>query len=266
MKKSLLYLCLLVLPFQLLSQEEPAESAPETFTIVLSQDNAFGFNPSLYGSFGIGKDGSWDGISFTYYNIFWTNPSYGTLIDGSDLWLETGVGIGLSALSGKVYVNPSIGLTHGKLLSDSPRGSFAEGIVPSISATFNDGRLEGEVFFAYYKALKNNGSNSGDYLLYWILPGVRVSKRVSLGMHYERFDRIRHGRGETNTPGWAGISNLTSATVIFFAFLPGLTLRIMAFTVIIFTSWRPRLCCREGVVTGYWLFVSGYWEGLFVVR
>jgi len=205
MEKRLLFLCLLAIPFRLLSQEDTTGSAPEAFVVVLSQDNAFGFNPSLYGSFGIGKDGSWDGISFTYYNIFWTNPSYGTLIDGSDLWLETGVGIGLSVLSGKGYVNPSIGLTHGKLLSDSPRGSFAEGIVPSVTATFNDGRLEGEVFFAYYKALKNKGSNSGDYLLYWILPGVRVSKRVSLGMHYERFDRIRHARGETgNQYAWLG--------------------------------------------------------------
>ena len=205
MEKKLLFFCLFVLPVWLLGQEGATENAPESFTVILSQDNAFGFNPSLYGSYGIGKDGSWDGISLTYYSIFWTNPSYGTLIDGSDLWLETGVGIGVSALSNKVYINPSIGLTHGKLLSDSPRGAFAEGIVPNVNATFNDGRLEGEAFFAYYKALKNKGSNSGDYLLYWILPGVRVSKRVSLGMHYERFDRIRHARGETgNQYAWLG--------------------------------------------------------------
>lgn len=194
-----------LLPNLLFSQEDTTSNTPETFTIGLSMDNAFGFNPSLYGSFGLGKDGSWDGISLTYYGIFWTNPSYGTRIDGSDLWLETGVGIGFTGLADRLFVNPSIGLTHGKLLSDSPRGTLAEGIVPSVVAKFNDGKLEGELFFSYYKALQNKGSNAGDYLLYWILPGIRVSRRVSIGMHYERFERIRHAGGVTGKQyAWLG--------------------------------------------------------------
>ncbi len=209
MKKKLLFLGMFAsaafFSGSLFAQEAATESTPETFAVVLSMDNAFGFNPALFGSFGLGKDGELDAISLTYYGIFWTNPSYGTLIDGSDAWLETGVGLGFSGLSGRLYVNPSIGLTHGKLLSDSPRGIFAEGIVPSVSTTFNDGMLEGEVFFAWYKALQNKGNNSGDYLLYWILPGVKVSKRTSLGMHYERFDRVRHARGDTGKQyAWLG--------------------------------------------------------------
>ncbi len=184
------------------SQTPDTASVPETFAIVLSQDNAFGFNPAVFGSFGLNAQ---SGVSFTFYSIFWTNPSYGTLIDGSDLWLETGAGISFTGLDGRLFLNPSIGLTHGRLLSDSPRGAVAEGIVPSVAALFSDGIFESELYFSWYKGLKNKGNNAGDYLLYWILPGVRVSKRVALGLHYEGFDRVRHARGDTGQQyAWLG--------------------------------------------------------------
>jgi len=201
MKKRLVFLLFLLrvlaFPTQGIGQDETSDSTSEAFLLTLNQDNVFGFNPAVYGSFGLGKDGVSEGVSLTYYSIFWTNPSFGTLFDGSDLWLETGVGLGFTGLSERLFLNPSLGLTHGRVLSDSPRGAFAEGIVPSITALFKDGMLEGELYFSYYKALQNKGSNSGDYLLYWILPGVRVSKRFALGMHFERFERIRHARGDT---------------------------------------------------------------------
>ncbi len=194
-----------LLPAQIRAQETTTNSTPETFTLVLSQDNALGFNPAVYGSFGIGKDGSPEGISLTYYGVFWTNPGFGTLIDGSDLWLETGVGIGFTGLDNRLFINPTIALTHGKLLSDSPRSTLAEGIVPGLNATFKDGRLEAELSFSYYKALRNEGNNAGDYLRYWVLPGIRISNRVSLGMHYERFERVRHARGDTGRQyAWLG--------------------------------------------------------------
>ncbi|HMQ63674.1 MAG TPA: hypothetical protein PKE06_23530 [Flavilitoribacter sp.] len=184
------------------AQSADTTATPETFNLVLGLDNAFGFNPAVYGSFGLDAE---SGASFTYYAIFWTNPSYGTFVDGSDLWLETGAGIGFTGLSGRLYLNPSIGLTHGKLLSDSPRGVPAEGIVPSMVAVFTEGRFEAEGYFAWYKALLNKGRNSGDYLLYWILPGIRVSERVALGLHYEGFDRIRHAGGDTGSQyAWFG--------------------------------------------------------------
>ena len=189
-------------PNCMLAQSADSTSASETFSIVLGLDNAFGFNPAVYGSFGLDPE---SGMSFTYYAVFWTNPSYGTFVDGSDLWLETGAGIGFTSLSDQLYLNPSIGLTHGRLLSDSPRGALAEGIVPSMVAVFKDGIFEAEGYFAWYKALLNKGRNSGEYLLYWILPGIRVSKRVALGLHYEGFDRIRHAGGDTGSQyAWLG--------------------------------------------------------------
>lgn len=193
---------LLITPNPVASQTPDTATVPETFTVVLGLDNAFGFNPAVYGSFGLDAQ---SGVSFTFYSIFWTNPSYGTLTDGSDLWLETGAGISFTGLDGRLYLNPSIGLTHGRLLSDSPRGAVAEGIVPSVTALFADGIFESEAYFSWYKGLKNKVTNAGDYLLYWILPGIKVSKRVALGLHYEGFDRVRHARGETGPQyAWLG--------------------------------------------------------------
>ena len=65
-----------------------------TFSVALNQDNAFGFAPAVYGSFGIKEK-----LDFTYYGIFWTNHAYTN--EGGDAWTETGIGLGFPALDGK---------------------------------------------------------------------------------------------------------------------------------------------------------------------
>lgn len=182
---------LLLFFFKAFSQEKK-EILPPTFTITLNMDNAFGFNPAVYGSMGLNEK-----LSFSFYSIFWTNPSYGTISDGSDLWLETGAGVSFTALGGALFINPSLGFTHGRLLSDSPRGAFMEGIVPNVAAFYEKNKLELELYMGYYKALQNKGDLSGDYLLYWILPGYRVSNSISLGIHYESFVLTQVNQGET---------------------------------------------------------------------
>ena len=146
-----------------------------TFSVALNQDNAFGFAPAVYGSFGIKEK-----LDFTYYGIFWTNHAYTN--EGGDAWTETGIGLGFPALDGKAYINPSLGFTHGSLLSNSPAGSFGEGIVPNVVAFYADDKLETEFYFGYYKALRDGGI-SADFILYWAYPGYVFSDKFAAGLH-----------------------------------------------------------------------------------
>lgn len=192
-----LIVCLLgALPFATLLGQEEVQKAPSTFAIGLNQDNAFGFYPSVFGSFGMT-----DQVSLSFYGIFWTNPANGILATGTDSWLETGIGVALTTSEDRIYINPSVGFMHGLVLSGASRGRLAEGIVPSTVFIFADGRFELEAFGAYYKALRNDNetSTAGDYLLYWILPGIRVHPNVSLGIHFEGYEQTRATGVEAGT-------------------------------------------------------------------
>ncbi|MEM1118907.1 MAG: DUF6733 family protein [Bacteroidota bacterium] len=168
-----------------------------TFSIALNQDNAFGFAPAVYGSFNVKEK-----FDFTYYGIFWTNHAYTN--EGGDAWTETGIGLGFTALQEKAYINPSLGFTHGSLLSNSPSGNFGEGIVPSVVAFYADEKLETELYFGYYKALRDGG-NSADFILYWAYPGYIFSDKFSAGLHYEQFYLTRDDSGiSENQYQWLG--------------------------------------------------------------
>lgn len=168
-----------------------------TFSVALNQDNAFGFAPAVYGSFNVKEK-----FDFTYYGIFWTNHAYTN--DGGDAWTETGIGLGFSALDEKAYINPSLGFTHGSLLSNSAPGSFGEGIVPNIVAFYADDRLETELYFGYYKALRDGGI-SADFILYWAYPGYVFSDKLAAGLHYEQFYLTRDDTGlSENQYQWLG--------------------------------------------------------------
>ncbi|GJM32136.1 MAG: hypothetical protein DHS20C18_11370 [Saprospiraceae bacterium] len=175
------------------TQDSLVNDPTSTFEIFLNQDNAFGFYPTVSGSFKLR-----DNISFSFYGIFWTNPSFGNPFDGTDTWLETGIGLRYLTLGKHLTVNPFVGVTHGKVLSDNFEAILGEGIVPGILVNFLDKRFEAEGFFSYYKALKSKGRDSGDYLLYWLLPGVVLNPHVSLGIHFEGYNQVRIAEGEAN--------------------------------------------------------------------
>lgn len=167
---------------------EESSERPSTFALSISQENAFGFYPGIFGSFGLNESSD-----ITYYSLFWTNPSFGQpqTTFSSDLWLETGMGYGFDAMNGTAYVNPSLGFTHGKFLSGGDESVAFEGIVPSVIAYFFPGSFDGEIYIGYYGHLRdetpsaNASPNTYDFLFYWFYPGIWVSSRVSLGIHYE---------------------------------------------------------------------------------
>jgi hypothetical protein len=182
MKNQFLLLTILFSTSFVCAQSKNEEERPSTFAISISQENAFGFYPAIFGSFGLDESSD-----LTYYSIFWTNPSFGLpqTTFGSDLWLETGFGYGFDALNGTAYLNPSLGFTHGKFLSGGEQSVAFEGIVPSVIAYFYPGSFDGEVYIGYYRHMRKESENTYDFLFYWMYPGFWLSNKVSVGVHYE---------------------------------------------------------------------------------
>ncbi len=170
---------------------------PSTFGISLTQENAFGFYPVIYGTLGLSSD-----VDLTFYGVMWTNPSFGLPVTtfSSDLWLENSVGIGFNALGGNAYINPALGFTHGKFLSGGDQSVIFEGLVPSLSMYFYPGNFESEIYFSLYQHLRDEVTDpqtrsTADFLFYWLTPGYKVSQKVSLGVHYEGVF-LKFGDGE----------------------------------------------------------------------
>ena len=188
MKKRLQLLLGILISINLTAQEK----APSTFAIALNQDNAFGFAPGMYGSFGLNEN-----VSLTYYSLFWTRFNNS---------LETGIGIGFPALDGKAYINPSLGFTHGDILSGTSEKVIGDGIVPNIVAFYTGEYTEAELFFSYYKAIKGVGEGaSADFILYWAYPGLRLTEKISAGLHYEQFYLTRNDNNESGSEyQWLG--------------------------------------------------------------
>lgn len=178
----------LLLFFSLQAQPNSStDSTSSTFGITLIQENAFGFYPVVYGTIGLSPD-----LDLTFYGAMWTNPSFGfpQTTFSSDMWLENSFGLGFHAMDGIIYINPSIGFTHGKFLSGGNESVAFEGIVPSLSLYMNQGFFESEVYISIYTHLRDevtdpiNRTTAG-MLFYWFTPGFWVSHSISLGMHYE---------------------------------------------------------------------------------
>ena len=182
------------------------DSTNSTFGITLIQENAFGFYPVIYGSIGLSPD-----LDLTFYGAMWTNPSFGfpQTTFSSDMWLENSFGLGFHAMDGSIYINPSIGFTHGKFLSGGNESVAFEGIVPSLSLYMNQGVFESEIYISLYAHLRDevtdpiNRSTAG-MLFYWFTPGFWVSHRISLGMHYEGLF-LKFGEGSLDSSyQWLG--------------------------------------------------------------
>ena len=159
------------------------KSDHSTFTMQMNQDNTFGFFPMIFGSIGLKK------ADLTFYAVFWTNPVFANA-DGSGSLIETGIGLGISR--GNWYINPSLGFTHGSFTNGRDQGgsgrpTFAESIVPGATVYFKTKKLESEFFAAYYHHLRKEISPQTNYLFIWLLPGFKLNKYFSSGLHYEQF-------------------------------------------------------------------------------
>lgn len=184
-----------------------ADRGDTAFSVMLSQDNFFGFYPSFNGLIGVNDD-----IDFSFYGIQWTTDAFGTA-DGSDLWTEFGAGISLAAMDGKLAIKPQLGFTNGILLSTAATndeggvgGNVFDGIVPSLTVNYSGERLEAEWYSGYYAALVNRGDpGTLDFLHLWANGGYKFSQYVSAGVHYELLENtVNEGGDGATVYQWLG--------------------------------------------------------------
>lgn len=181
---------LLLISFAVQAQEEE-KKGKTSFAIMPIHNSGAGFNNVFLGSHELKPK-----KNLTFYSVFWVNPSFGN--QGKDLFLETGVGLGYSLANNKLYLNPSLGFGHGKLLSGAQETKIAESIIPSLFMVYNSGKFEFEAYTAYYKSLRGEG-NSQDLLLNWVIPGYKVNDHLSFGAFYEHLGQTRADAGDTKT-------------------------------------------------------------------
>ncbi len=191
MKKSILLLFIISISFISYAQEEKKKESKTTFAMMPIHNSGAGFNNVFLGTYELKPR-----TNLTFYSVFWVNPSFGN--QGKDLFLETGVGLGFASKNGKLYVNPSIGFGHGKLLSNTAGTKIAESFIPSVLAFYNSGKFEFETYHAYYMSMRGEG-NSQDLMLNWVIPGYKVSKHFSFGAFYEHLGQARVDNGDTKT-------------------------------------------------------------------
>lgn len=150
-----------------------------SMTLSLNADSFFGLNPMASGAYNFS-----DNTAFTFYGIQWgagTGAGWGQ-------WTEFGVGI--SQQIGDLNINPMIGFTKGSLLSSGAgeRGIIGDGIVPNLTANYNNDKLEGQIYAGYYAPLRNNttaGLSTNSYVHYWANLGYKAASWFSFGVHYE---------------------------------------------------------------------------------
>lgn len=196
---------LLSIPFiNAQDKEKKKEKKKATFAVKVLQNSVAGFYPIFFGNFETNKK-----FDITTYTIFWTNPSFGNPEANRDLLLETGAGIGFKLFDNKLYLNPSLGISNGKFLSNGKGTRIGEGIVPNLFLVYNQGAFEFEGYIGLYKSIReDNDIDTRDFLLNWAAPGVKVSDRVVLGAFYEYFGITRQqaAGGKPVIYQWLGAS------------------------------------------------------------
>lgn len=178
----------------LAAAQEPAPEAapaaaegPETsFSVSLNQDTFFGFYGVATGGVEVAED-----VDLTFYAIQWTTPLL-SAPGPVGPWTEFGVGVNFDFMDGALSLNPQLGVLNGVLLSGSTRPLAFEGIVPNLTMGYDDGLLEGELYFGYYVGLRGDSDTQNDFVHYWLNAGVKATSWLSLGAHWEH---LMHTRG-----------------------------------------------------------------------
>lgn len=194
---------------------------PVSVTMAMQADSFFGFNPAIYGTYGLTKD-----IALAFSTTYWTNIS-GQGVHNNNPWLELDLGLNFTFFDKRLSITPMLGTVHGSLLSSrggtfpngggssNERTTAFDGWVPNIIVNYMDDWFEGEFYMGYYKAGRSEGGKPGaqetdgigpcggtgqrnclgpnqagargtwDFLHYWANAGYRLNSMFSLGAHYE---------------------------------------------------------------------------------
>lgn len=117
---------------------------------------------------------------------------------GKNTLTEIDAGLKLWGLNKQLVVTAMVGTVHGQVLSSGKlsstgRSSAFEGIVPSLRMEYTGSAVEGGGLIEWYKSIRSEignvpGSDTGgtrDFMHWWGYGGYRITRMVSVGVHYE---------------------------------------------------------------------------------
>jgi hypothetical protein len=176
---------------------------PVSVTMAMQADSFFGFNPSIYGTYGLT-----DNIALAFSFTYWTQIS-GVGVHDNAPWLETDVGLNFTFLEKRLSITPMIGFVHGQSVifprrvlsqrwcgSVNERTTAFEGVVPNIIANYIR-TIASKVssIMGYYKAIRSEGGRRG-----------RRGDRVQRTRRYELLGYASQtgGRGHVGLPALLG--------------------------------------------------------------
>ncbi len=221
MKKITVLLIAFVSSFLTAQESDPSDTTKKetSFVIMPIHNSVAGFSNVFLGSISLKPK-----TNLTFYSVFWNNPNFGNLNSGSDLFLETGVGLGFKLFDDKLYVNPTLGFGHGKFMSNGTGTTIGEAIIPSVLVLYNTKRFELDSYLALYKSFRRGGDITRDLVLNWIIPGYKITENISAGAFYEQFVQVRTSDDlhESSIYQWlGGYVKLTLKNHIWFRFAAG---------------------------------------------
>lgn len=118
-------------------------------------------------------------------------------------------GANSSTYEGKLTINSQLGFLNGKLLSNVNFSMAFEGIVPSLTANVNTGRVEAQLDARFYPAIGQGrapASTGGGLVAaavqnnfnhWWLNGGVKLAPVMPAGLHYEALDFRPSGSGSS---------------------------------------------------------------------
>lgn len=224
---ALLVLGLVVSPMQAVAEDDLMDTTkhPVSVTMAMQADSFFGFNPAVYGTYGLTKN-----LALAFNVTYWTDVQ-GLGVHDNNPWLELDLGVNMKFFDERLSITPMIGTVHGQLLSSRggafPKGGGSrnerttafDGWVPNLTMNYLDSRFEGEFYLGYYKAGRKEGGSPGgggacvsdfpdcstgnrgtwDFLHWWVNAGYRINSMWSVGAHYEQLLSTR----DSSAPGAA---------------------------------------------------------------
>lgn len=173
-------------------------SAEEDFSVALwlTQDNFFGFYPEVRGTYMLSPDlaVAFRGAYFT--DIRGVSDTAGP--PGKNPLTEFDAGLKVWGLERRLAVTAMVGAVHGQVLSsgklsNTGRSTAFEGVVPSLRMEYTGSAVEGGGLIELYKSIRSEignvpGGDTGgtrDFLHWWAYGGYRITKIISIGIHYE---------------------------------------------------------------------------------
>ena len=142
-------------------------------------------------------------LAIAFRAAYWTDIRGVSNTDGppgKNTLTEIDAGLKFWGLGKRLAVTAMVGTIHGQVLSSGKlsstgRSTAFEGIVPSFKLEYTGSTLEAGGLIEWYKSIRSEignvpGSDTGgtrDFLHWWTYGGYRITRIISIGVHYEHF-------------------------------------------------------------------------------